>query len=117
MVNRRSYLRAMAGALMSVPFCRREGARGKPAQRRFSLLFNSPRSEPIDPCFKAWKPWAMSDGKTISIEYRFAEGKSRAPSRFGCTAGATQAHVIFAFGGDVVPFARRQPHRFRSLPG
>ena len=57
------------------------------------------------------------DGKTIAIEYRFAEGNPERLSDLAAQLVQLKPDVIFAFGGDVVPFAKRQPHRSRSLPG
>src|SRR6478672_6280593 len=40
------------------------------------LLFNTPQIDPIGPLQEGLKAYGYEDGKTITIDYRFAEGKS-----------------------------------------
>jgi len=71
------------------------------------LLSNSPQTDPIAPLIQALREAGYIDGETLSIEYRYAEGKrDRLP---GLAADLVQLNpnVIFAYGGDVAPHAKR----------
>jgi putative ABC transport system substrate-binding protein len=46
------------------------------------------------------------DGKTIAIEYRFAEGKPELLPALAAELVQLKLDVIFALGGDVAPFAK-----------
>src|SRR5690349_511969 len=104
-MNRRSCLAAAAVALLSVRF---PGAlaQGRTVPRVGLLLFNSPQSEPIAPLLQGLDAMGYVDGKTISIEYRFAEGNPERLADLAAQLVELKPDVIFAFGGDVVPFAR-----------
>jgi len=106
----------MAGALVSVRFAAAT-AQGRNVPRIGLLLFNSPRSEPIGPLLQGLDAMGYVDGKTITIEYRFAEGNSERLPDLATQLVQLKPDVIFAFGGDVVPLRARQPHRSRSLRG
>jgi putative ABC transport system substrate-binding protein len=69
------------------------------------LLFNSPRSEPIGPLLQGLDAMGYVDGKTLAIEYRFAEGDPERLPDLAAQLVQLKPDVIFAFGGDVVPFA------------
>jgi putative ABC transport system substrate-binding protein len=79
------------------------------------LLSNSPQTDPIAPLIQALREAGYIDGETLSIEYRYAEGKrDRLP---GLAADLVQLNpnVIFAYGGDVMLRTRnKQQHRFQS---
>ena len=63
----------MAGALLSVRFVAATAQAGSVPRVGF-LLFNSPRAEPIGPLLQSLEAIGYVDGRTIAIEYRFAEG-------------------------------------------
>ena len=46
------------------------------------------------------------DGKTIAIEYRFADGKPERLPALAAELAQLKPDVIFALGGDVAPFAK-----------
>jgi putative ABC transport system substrate-binding protein len=96
----------MAGALLSVRVAAATAQRGT-APRVGFLLFNSPRSEPIGPLLQGLDAMGYVDGKTITIEYRFAEGKPERLPDLAAQLVQLKPDVIFAFGGDVVPFAKK----------
>jgi putative ABC transport system substrate-binding protein len=106
MMNRRRCLGAMAGALLSVRFSAAT-AQGGNIPRFGLLLFNSPRSEPIGPLLQGLEAMGYVDGKTIAIEYRFAEGNPERLPDLAAQLVQLKPDVIFAFGGDVVPFASK----------
>jgi len=106
MMNRRRCIAAMAGAVLSVRFAAAT-AQGVNVPRIGLLLFNSPRSEPIGPLLQRLDAMGYVDGKTITIEYRFAEGKAERLPDLAAQLVQLKPDVIFAFGGDVVPFAKK----------
>ena len=106
MMNRRRYIGAMAGALLSVRFAGAT-AQGGNVPRIGFLLFNSPRAEPIGPLLQGLDVMGYVDGKTIAIEYRFAEGKPERLPDLAAELVQLKPDVIFAFGGDVAPFAKK----------
>lgn len=106
MMNRRRCIGVLAGALLSVRFAAAT-AQGGNIPRIGFLLFNSPRSEPIGPLLQGLDAMGYVDGKTIAIEYRFAEGKPERLSDLAAQLVQLKPDVIFAFGGDVVPYAKK----------
>ena len=105
-MNRRRWLRAMAGALVSMPFAATM-AQGRNVPRIGFLLFNSPGTEPIGPLLQGLEAMGYVDGKTLAIEYRFAEGNPERLPDLAAELVRLKPDVIFAFGGDVAPFAKR----------
>jgi len=105
MMNRRRCIGAMAGALLSVRFAAATAQERNVAPRIGLLLFNSPRSEPIGPLLQGLDAMGYVDGKTLAIEYRFAEGDPERLPDLAAQLVQLKPDVIFAFGGDVVPFA------------
>jgi putative tryptophan/tyrosine transport system substrate-binding protein len=96
----------MAGALLSSRFAAAT-AQAANVPRIGFLLFNSPRSEPIGPLLQGLDAMGYVDGKTIAIEYRFAEGNPERLPDLAAQLVQVKPDVIFAFGGDVVPFAKK----------
>jgi putative ABC transport system substrate-binding protein len=96
----------MGAALLSLRITAAK-AQGGNVPRLGILLFNSPRVEPIGPLLQGLDAMGYVDGKTIAIEYRFAEGKAERLPDLAAQLAQLKPDVIFAFGGDVVPFARR----------
>jgi len=96
----------MATALLSMRFPGAT-AQGRSVPRLGMLLFNSPRSEPIEPLLQGLEAMGYVDGKTIVIEYRFAEGRHERLLDLAVELVQLKPDVIFAFGGDVVPFAMK----------
>jgi putative ABC transport system substrate-binding protein len=96
----------MAAALLSMRFAAAT-AQGGNVPRIGVLLFDSPRSEPIGPLLQGLDAMGYVDGKTSVIEYRFAEGKPERLPELAAQLVQLRPDVIFAFGGDVVPFAKK----------
>ncbi len=71
------------------------------------LLFNSPPTEPIGPLLQGLGTMGYVDGKTIAIEYRFGDGKPERLPDLAAELVQLKPDVIFAFGGDVAPFAKK----------
>ena len=106
MMQRRRFVAAMAGALLSMRFAAAMAQAGNVPRLGF-LLFNSPRTEPIGPLLQGLAAMGYVDGKTIAIEYRFAEGKPERLPDLAAELVQLKPAVIIALGGDVAPFAKR----------
>ena len=71
------------------------------------LLFNSPQIDPIGPLLQGLQTLGYVDGKSIGIEYRYAEGKAERLPGLASELVQLNPDVIFAYGGDVAPHAKR----------
>ena len=70
------------------------------------LLFNSPQTDPIGPLLEGLQGLGYVDGKTIAIDYRYAEGKAERLPNLAVELVQLKPDVIFAYGGDVAPHAK-----------
>jgi putative tryptophan/tyrosine transport system substrate-binding protein len=77
------------------------------------LLYNSPQMDPIAPLLEGLQALGYVDGKTIAIEYRFAEGKAERLPDLAAELVQLKPDVIIAYGGDVAPHARKAT---RTIP-
>ncbi len=82
-------------------------AQGGNVPRIGFLLFNTPQAEPIGPLLQGLQAMGYVDGKTVAIEYRFAEGRHERLPDVAAQLVQLKPDVIFAFGGDVAPFAKK----------
>lgn len=71
------------------------------------LLFNSPQHESLAPLLEGLQALGYVDGKTISIEYRQAEGNFERLAALATELVQLKPDLIFALGGDVAPHAKR----------
>ena len=71
------------------------------------LLFNSPQTDYIKPLLEGLHDLGYDEGKTIAIDYRFAEGKSERLPDLAAQLVNLNPDVIFAYGGDVAPHAKK----------
>ena len=71
------------------------------------LLFNSPQLEPIGPLLRGLQTLGYVDGKSIVIDYRYAEGMAERLPSLASELVQLKPDVIFAYGGDVAPHAKR----------
>jgi putative tryptophan/tyrosine transport system substrate-binding protein len=106
MMKRRRFIGAMAGALLSMRFAAATAQVGHVPRIGF-LLFNSPGTEPIGPLLQGLEAMGYVPGKTVAIAYRFAEGKPERLPDLAAELVQLKPDVIFAFGGDVAPFAKK----------
>ena len=77
------------------------------------LLFNSPQLDPVAPLIEGLQGLGYVDGKTITIEYRYAEGKTERLPALAAELVQLKPDLIFAYGGDVAPHAK---HATNSIP-
>ena len=104
-MDRRTFIRALSGSLIAVPPLANAQQPGK-MPRLGMLLYNRPQSEPLGPLLEELQRRGYVDGKTIAIEYRYADGKPERLPELAAELVRLQPDVIFAFGGDVAPFAK-----------
>ena len=71
------------------------------------LLFNSPQTDPIGPLLQGLQSLGYVDGTTVAIDYRYAEGKAERLPELAAELVQLKPDVIFAYGGDVAPYAKR----------
>jgi putative tryptophan/tyrosine transport system substrate-binding protein len=71
------------------------------------LLFNSPQTDPIGPFLEGLKALGYAEGKNISIDYAFADGRAERLPDLAVALVDRKPDVIFAYGGDVAPHAKR----------
>ena len=62
---------------------------------------------PIAPLLEGLQALGYVDGKTLAIEYRFAEGKAERLPGLAAELVQLKPEVIVAFGGDVAPHAKK----------
>src|SRR3954453_22353637 len=72
------------------------------------LLSNSPQIDPIAPLIQELRAAGYTEGETLSIEYRSAEAKRDRLPRLAADLVQLNPNVIFAYGGDVAPYAKEK---------
>ena len=90
---------------MAAPCAAQQPAKSLP--RLGVLLYNSPQADPIAPLLKGLESLGYVDGKTIIIDYRYAEGKAERLPELATELVKLKPDVIFAYGGDVAPHAKK----------
>jgi putative ABC transport system substrate-binding protein len=107
-VRRREFIALLGGAATaSWPILARAQQPARKVPRIGFLLFNSPQTEPIAPLLQGLQALGYVDGKTIAIEYRFAEGKAERLPDLAAELVQLKPDAIFAYGGDVAPHAKK----------
>ena len=107
MNTRRNFILALAsGALAVTPGV--SALQAASQRRRIGvLLYNSPQVDPIGPFVEGLKALGYVDGNTVEIDYAYADGKvDRLPEQAAALV-ARKPDVIWAYGGDVAPHAKR----------
>jgi len=106
-MQRREFIKVFGGAVVAGwPLTARAQPAAKVPRIGF-LLFNSPQSDFIAPLLQGLQVLGYEDGKTIAIEYRFADGKAERLPDLAAELVKLKPDVIFAFGGDVAPHAKK----------
>lgn len=70
------------------------------------LLFNSPQIDPIGPFLENLQALGYVDGKNVTIDYAYAEGKAERLPGLAVALVERRPDVIFAYGGDVAPHVK-----------
>src|SRR5258707_5156941 len=105
-MKRREFIGLIGGAATAWPLVARAHQPRK-IPRLAILLFNSPQIDPIGPLLQGLQALGYVDGKSIGIEYRYAEGKGARLPDLASELVQLKPDVIFAYGGDVAPHAKR----------
>src|SRR5882762_4726145 len=107
MEARRRFIAALGATALAMPL--RAFAQQTPGKipRIGALLFNSPQIDPVAPLVEGLLALGYVDGKTVKIEYRYAEGKSERLPALAAELVQLKPDVIFAYGGDVAPHAKQ----------
>jgi putative ABC transport system substrate-binding protein len=105
-MKRRKFITFLGGAV-AWPLAARAQQLPKKVPRIGILLFNSPQTDPIAPLLQGLQDLGYLDGKTIAIEYRFAEGKAERLPELAAELAQLKPDAIFAYGGDVAPHAKK----------
>ena len=86
-------------------------ADGQPQARTYRvgvLLFSSPTADPNMPVLReALRARGYVEGRNLTLEYRYAEGKPERLKALADELAQLRPDLIYAFGGDVVPFAKQ----------
>src|SRR5215510_4617512 len=83
-------------------------AQSKRQWRLGALLYSNPQSDPqMEAIRRRLTELGYSEGRNISIEYRYAEGRLDRLPTLAAELAALQPDVILAIGGDVAPTARK----------
>ena len=104
-MRRRSFVAGLGAATAWPPFAWSQQLGKVP--RLGMLLFNSPQADPIGPLIQGLGALGYVDGKTIAVEYRYAEGKAERLANLAVELVQLKPDVIFAYGGDVAPYAKQ----------
>jgi ABC-type uncharacterized transport system substrate-binding protein len=114
MEARRRFIAALGAAALATPL--RAFAQQTPGKipRLGVLLFNSPQIDPFAPLIEGLQALGYVDGKTVKIEYRYADGKSERLPALAAELVQLKPDLIFAMAAT----SRRTPSkpriRFRS---
>ena len=71
------------------------------------LLFNSPQMDGMSPMLLGLRKLGYEEGKTATIDYRYAEGKAERLPGAAAELVNLKPDVIVAYGGDVAPHAKK----------
>ncbi len=107
MEGRRRFIAALGATALATPL--RAFAQQTPGKipRIGILLFNSPQIDSVTPLIEGLQALGYVDGKTVKIEYRYADGKSERLPALAAELVQLKPDLIFAYGGDVAPHAKQ----------
>jgi putative ABC transport system substrate-binding protein len=106
-MKRREFIGLIGGAATVWPPLSARAQQPRKIPRLAILLFNSPQIDPIGPLLQGLQALGYVDGTSIAIEYRYAEGKVARLPDLASELVQLKPNVIFAYGGDVAPHAKR----------
>jgi len=105
-MKRREFITLLGGAAIAWPLAAR--AQQAVRARRIGILLYSQQELPvIRPCLQELQTVGYVDGKTVTIEYRDAEGKYERLSPLAAELVRLNPDVIFSFGGEQAPIVKR----------
>jgi putative ABC transport system substrate-binding protein len=103
-MRRRDFMTLLGGMAVSWPM----SLSAQPAARRPRLgilIYSTPQADPNTESFRrGLRDLGYIDGQTISIEYRYAEGKPERLPALAMELVGLKPDVMFVLGGDVAPY-------------
>jgi putative ABC transport system substrate-binding protein len=105
-VDRRAFLGTLAGGLLAAPLAA-SAERPDRIPRIGILLFSQQELAVIAPCFQELKALGYVDGKTVTLDYRDAEGQYERLPVLAAELVRLGPDVIFSFGGEQAPIVKR----------
>lgn len=105
---------ALAGGLLLAIALDAQGQSQGRTYRLGVLLYSTPTADPSVPVFReALRAAGYVEGRNLALEFRYAEGKPERLKSLAEELVQLRPDLIFAIGGDVVPFAQ---HATRTIP-
>ena len=106
MNTRRNFVLALVSGTLAATLG--AGAQQPAGRRRIGvLLYNSPQIDPIGPFLEGLKAHGYIEGKTVDIDFAYGEGNPDRLAEQAAMLVARKPDVIWAYGGDVAPHAKR----------
>lgn len=107
MNSRRRFLAALGAAAVAMPLRAFAQQPSGKIPRLGILLFNSPQIDPVHVLVEALGALGHVVGKTIVVEYRYAESRAERLPALAAELVDLKPDLIFAYGGDVAPHVKR----------
>src|SRR4029079_4612274 len=114
-MRRRHFIYGLGASVLAMPLQVLAPQIPAKTRRIGILLFNSPQIDPIGPLLQGLQALGYTDGKTVAIGYRFAEGKFERLPSLAAELVSLKPDVIFAYGGDVGPEAQKATSSVRTF--
>jgi putative ABC transport system substrate-binding protein len=106
-MDRRAFLGGLTGGLLAAPPAARAQKPARPAKLGL-LLYSAPQLDPnVAALRQSLRELGYLEGRTLSFEYRFAEGRPERLPELAAELAGLKPDVIFALGGDVTPAAQQ----------
>lgn len=106
-MKRRDFLAALAGSAPMLLATKRRAQSVSTPPRLGILRYGSPAEDAaLEPFTAGLRSLGYVEGKTINIEYRYAEGRVELLPRLAAELVSSKPDVMMAFGGDLAPFVR-----------
>jgi putative ABC transport system substrate-binding protein len=106
-MDRRAFLGGLTGGLLAAPPAARAQKPARPAKIGL-LLYSAPQLDPnVAALRQSLRELGYLEGRTLSFEYRFAEGRPERLPELAAELAGLKPDVIFALGGDVTPAAQQ----------
>jgi putative ABC transport system substrate-binding protein len=106
MNERRKFMAGLSAIALSHPLRALAQQAPRPVQRIGVLLFNSPQIDPISPLLEGLHDLGYASGKSVTVDYRYAEGKADRLPAAAAELVQLKPDVIVAVGGDVAPHVK-----------
>jgi putative tryptophan/tyrosine transport system substrate-binding protein len=104
-MRRREFIGLLVGATTLWPLASRSQ---KSVPRLGVLLYTNPKTDPnMESVREGLRDLGYTEGRTLAIEYRYAEGRPERLSQLAAELAQSKPDVILALGGDVAPWAKK----------